>query len=176
MCLLLYKLNSQWLILIKHFNNFSQKHMLIYVSFWDLMNIVLCFKIAATNHIPISLLLCCPLMAWIFLSVLLALYTQPILHFVLPEIKLLSLDAEYLYPEDAKIDVKILVKLLLHIHTPVYTQPSFSMSFICFIFGLWSLIEVYQVTWCMVSPENFIYWNCSVVQRSIVLTIGIDFF
>lgn len=55
-------------------------------------------------------------MVLIFLFVFLDLYTQSIFHFVLPEIKFQSLDTEHLPPKEADLDIKILLKLLLHLH------------------------------------------------------------
>lgn len=54
-------------------------------------------------------------MVLISLSVLLTLYTLPTLYFVLTEIKFQSLEAKYLPTEEANLDAKILVKLLLHL-------------------------------------------------------------
>ena len=51
----------------------------------------------------------------IFLTVLLTLYTQHILYFVLPEIKFQSLEVEYLPPQEVNLDAKILVNLLLQL-------------------------------------------------------------
>lgn len=69
-----------------------------------------------------------------FLSVLLALYTQSILYFVLPDIKFQSLEDEHLPYEEANLDTRIMVKLLLYLHL-CSTKLSISVPFIC-IFGI----------------------------------------
>jgi hypothetical protein len=68
-------------------------------------------------------------MVLMFLFVL-TLYTQPILHFVFHEIKLQSLEAEYLPLEEANLDANILVKLLF-VSAPVSIKQAVSMPFIC---------------------------------------------
>lgn len=55
-------------------------------------------------------------MVFIFLSVLLTLYSQHILHSVLPRIKFQSKEAKYLPVEENNLDEKILVKVLLHLY------------------------------------------------------------
>ena len=76
-------------------------------------------------------------MALIFLSVLLALCSHPILHFILPEIKFQSLGAEHLPPEEANLDAEDFGEIIVT-SVPVSTKPSISMSFIYFSFVILS--------------------------------------
>ena len=97
---------------------------------------------------------------------------------VIPE-KFHSLKAEHLPSEEANLDTKIPVKLLLYPSTPVSTRPSMTMSFIrIFNFGLCSFIEVCQNTHFMVSPEIFVLSSIVVLLSRAVwfLTIGSMFF
>lgn len=105
-----------------------------------------------------------------FLSVLLALYTQSILYFALPDIKFQSLEDEHLPYEEANLDTRIMVKLLLYLHL-CSTKLSISVPFICiFGIGLWSFRKVcqniyfYGLFW----KFCFIYWCCSVIESNMV--------
>ena len=64
-------------------------------------------------------------MALIFLFVLPALYSQPILHFVLLEIKFQTLEGENLPLAEINLDAKIVTS------TPVSTKLSISLELIC---------------------------------------------
>ena len=55
-------------------------------------------------------------MVLIFLSVLPVIFIQPILHSALPEIKFQTIKTKHLHPEEANLDAKILMQLLLHPH------------------------------------------------------------
>ena len=59
-------------------------------------------------------------MALIYPFVLLALYSQPTLYFVLPAKQ--SLEAKYLPPGEANLDAKIFVKLLLRLYRCLQLQ------------------------------------------------------
>lgn len=72
------------------------------------------YSIAVINHIPINSFLCSPHMTLTFLFVLIALQNQPIFCSALPEIKFQSLKAKHLPPEEANLNGKILMQLLLH--------------------------------------------------------------